>query len=607
MSSLAAAVQAALREAELEVAALEAREIELTETESWARDPIGWIEAHVWIASKFAGKRRKVAPARMRLFPDQRRTIEAWIDLDLLAETGELVFRNVVIEKSRQIGETWLFAAVLAWTIIYHSVQGLVMHYRAAEVADRGFSIKSLFGKIRYIVRRLPDDLPGYGRIRFYPFSLDPAKVVNEQNGSTLYGECQRDDPGRGGTFDLELVDEAAFVRHGEAVWAALDEACEEGKALLSTVNGSDNFHARIADDEPEGWVYLRLHWSTHPVYRQGLHVAALAGARSAQPTAEMAANAKACQLCEGNLAGVAWHPRAPRAHRFPGKLCSPWYDRAVIGKTAEQVASELDIDREGSLKARVYDEFQSGTHVHRDGQGREALIAYDPTLPVELGIDYGLDCTAVAVCQDHPLEYRVIGEVELVDRPGETPTPARVVSALLQELRELGVPAVFLTADWTRQIYARGDPAGDARSLDTGRPLASAYRALGFNFQAPPRELTRTVEPSIRAVKGLLLGDPKPVRFSARCQRSIRHMRHNRWETDALGNRRVGATRPRDDEHNHWPRAFAYLAVSKFGKLPSRPAGPDDPWDDEPDDDAGGRVWALLGGRDPLPYDSAA
>lgn len=576
MTSIADAVQGALRQIELEVAQDEARKIELSATEAWARDPGGWINAHVWIASKFAGKRRSVKPMRMILYPDQERTVDAWIDLELLRETGELVFRNVVIEKSRQIGETWLFAALLCWALHYHAATGLAMHQRAAEIADRGWSVKSLFGKIRYIDRRLDRNVvPGLGRLVYHPFSTDPAKVVNETNGHVLHGECQRDDPGRGGTFDYALVDEAPFVRHGEAVHAALDEAVEDGIAALGTVNGSDNFHARLADDQPEGWRYLRLHWSGHPVYSVGLHVAAiaptstLAGRHARQPTQPMADAANACDLCRGTIRGDRWQARAPRAHRFPGRLVSPYYDRAVVGKTQEAVAAELDIDREGSLRARVFDEFSSEVHVHRDAGGREAPIRFDPLLPLELGFDYGLDCTSVVICQDAPTEYRIIGEVELVDRPGETPTPPEVARHLRIELEELGVPLHLLEPSWTRRIYARGDPAGDARSLSTGQPLTAEYRREGFNIAPPPRHLTSTVAPSIQAVKMLLLGSPKPLKVSSRCQRWIRHMAHNRWPVNSLGVRRPGATLPVDDEHNHMCLVAGTMVSTATGAVP--------------------------------------
>lgn len=580
MTGVADLVQVALRQVDLERAAEEERQVELSDLERWARDPVGWINAFVWIASKFGGSRNRVRPMRMILFPDQETTVAAWIDLEHLRDTGELVFRNIVVEKSRQIGETWLFAVVMLWALLFHPVQGLAIHRKGAEIADRGFTIKSLFGKIRYAYRRLPPgSFPPTSVLAFHPFSLDPAKVTNEHTGATWHGEPQSDDPGRGGTFDAVLVDEAAFVRHGEAVYAAIDEACPEGKALLSTPFGSDNFHARLADEEPEGWRYLRLHWSTHPRYALGLHVAGLEPDR--QPTPAMADAADGCELCAGNRAGFKWNSRAPRAHRFPGKLTSPHYDRAVIGKTVEQVASELDIDREKSLTGRVYDEFASEIHVYRGADGREAEIPFDPDLPLELGWDYGLDCTAIIVCQDHPLEYRVIGEVEVLDRPGETPIPSVVAPLVRQELIALGVEARFATPAWTRRIYARGDPSGDHRSLSTGRPLTTDYRVAGFNISRPPSYLTRRVEDSIKAVKALLLGEPKPLVVSARCQRFIRHARQNRWPTDAQGAKRIGVTTPFDDEHNHMMRAFAYLVVSKF---PPRKQGGGiaDPWDSE-------------------------
>jgi hypothetical protein len=168
VSSLLSALAGAARELELEYAHEEQREIELTEHERWARDPAGWINTHVTIASVISedGPRKRMRPVRMRLFPDQEATIAEWIDLDHLAETGELVFSNLIIEKSRQIGETWLFAAVLVWLLLFHpGLVGGALHTVGAEIDDGGErnTVKSLFGKVRYIVRRLPRAPPPAG------------------------------------------------------------------------------------------------------------------------------------------------------------------------------------------------------------------------------------------------------------------------------------------------------------------------------------------------------------------------------------------------------------------------------------------------------------
>ncbi|RDI73298.1 hypothetical protein Gocc_2898 [Gaiella occulta] len=567
---LAGVLDAARRGLELQWAADERRDVELTQAERYARDPIGWLNSgHVWIASKFGeGRAAKLRPIRLRLFPDQELTIRSWIDVDHLQTTGELAFANVAIEKSRQIGETWAFAAAIAWAVHYHQVTLLAMHVDGGEIDDGGSrnTVKSLFGKVRYIDQRLDrGKLPGLGDLVFRPFSREPAKIENPRNGAVVYGEGQTDNPGRGNTVDGALVDEAAFVQHGEKVYAALDEACPSGKALLSTVNGDDNFHARICDEKPQGWTYLRLHWSEHPVYREGLHVAGVAAAD--QPTVEMAAAAAGCDLCAGTRAGVSWNPREPRAHRYPGRLTSPHYDSRVIGKTDEQVANELDIDRERALGGRVYSEFQTDVHVVDGGIDIELDAATGKlVVPLELAWDFGLDATSIPVVQNAPEEVRVVGILEMGDLFGSSATPEAVAQQLRLYLQELGLPEIETTPAFSRHIRCVGDPAGQARSLETGKPFVNQYRRQGFSIGRPPSRLTSRVDFSIISVKRLLAGSPKPLRVcGVKAADFAAHMRNNVWPTDALGRRRQGATTPEDNIHNHACRAFAYWAVATF------------------------------------------
>jgi hypothetical protein len=567
-SPLQAALRSATRELELEWASEEERELELTETEQYSRDPFRLLElGHVWIWSKF--ERR---PVRLVPFPTQRELLEAWFDLETLQRSGQLTFRNVADEKSRQMGETWIVAYGLLWAVHFHTVSLFAHHFRSAEIDDGGErnTWKSLFGKVRYMDRRLGStsglpapqqraSVPGLGKLIFRPNSREPAKIENVGRDSVVYGGEASPDPGRGGSFDGAVIDEAAFVPWGEKVHGALDEACPNGKLYLSTPQGDDNIHARIIDERPRGWRILRHHWSEHPVYREGLHVAGVEPDQ--QPDAEMRANATGCKLCQGNLDGRQWSAEAPLSHRFPGRLTSPWYDERVIGKTDEQVAQELDIDRERALTGRVYSEFQTEIHVV------EAGIAYEHnTSPLELGFDYGLDCTAVVLCQDKPDAYCVIGELEMGDVVGTTATPENVSAALRQVLEQIGVPARELTPFWTKKLYAIGDPAGHGRSLESGRPFVEAYSRQGFAIGRPPQRLSSRVDFRLSAVKRLLLGTPKPLRISGPgCPRLVEHMRNNRWPTDRSGKRTPTATRPLDDVHNHMPSALGYLAVTKF------------------------------------------
>lgn len=585
MTSFADVIRAEARSLELQHAAEEEREIELTKAEKWARDPLGWISANVWIASPFhdAGDadyasfdywlrvKRRLRPMRFHPYPGQVATARGWLDLDHLGRTGELVFRNVIIEKSRQIGETWIFAALVCWALHYHDVTGLAMHEKGAKIDDGGArnTVESLFGKIRYIDQRLGSTngspltadrrrVAGVARpLVFRPFSRDPAKVENPVRGSVVIGEGQTDNPGRGSTFDFALGDEFAFVQHSGRVHSALDEACPTGKAYLSTVNGDGNEHARIADEKPEGWTYLRLHWSEHAVYSTGLHTAG---------------DAADCVLCAGNRAGLRWESNSPKAHRYPGRPTSPWYDWRVVGKTDEQVANELDIDRARALAGRVYSEFTMDVHVEPGG------IEYDPNLPLELAWDFGLDATAIPVCQDAPNEYRVIGLVEVGDLFGTTATPELVSAALVDYLADLGVGPVALQRKFTSAIHCVGDPAGQSRSLDTGLPFVAAYRRLGWVIRRPPSRYTKHASSSISSVKRLLGGTPKPLRVcGVNASVFAERMRNNTWPVDSSGKRQLGVTIPRDDIHNHACLVAGTFVTTAHGDIPIEAVSPGD------------------------------
>lgn len=293
----------------------------------------------------------------------------------------------------------------------------------------------------------------------------------------------------------------------------------------------------------------MQHHWSAHPVYGEGKHIAA-----AVDKFGDVVVEAtKGCAQCEATLTGVKWTASEPLAHRYPGRLTSPWYEEAILEMTDEDVAQELDIDYEASLPARVYPEFTSEAHVIEDGIDFEYEFGY------ELAFDYGLDTTSVIILQDAPDSVRAIGEVEIV---GDA-IPDVVVPQLIEELRDIGVPENRLTRQWTLQILAVGDPAGEGRELSTGKPLVSHYKRLGWNIVAPKRY---TVARTVVAVKRVLMGKPKPFRVCGiGCPELVRHMKSNRWPTDRHGKRVLTAARPLDDEHNHMPRALAYYVTYKY------------------------------------------
>jgi hypothetical protein len=492
------------------------------------------------------------------MWPHQEEIISAWVDLDYLAKTRKLRFHNVHEEKSRQMGITWGTAYACWWTLAYHEIPGLALSLKSAEVDDggRASTVDSFFGKIRFINERMPT-----------AFRVDlswrqaPENVVQRRGASQafLVGEGATPDPGRGGRYGYVFLDEAARIPWSESVHAAVSRACPSGRFYNSTPAGEDNVYYRLRHTRNPEYRYLRHHWSRHPTYSRGLHVAAVPefdakGIRHdqpVQPNAEAAAEAERCLLCLATRDGARWTRTDPVAHRYPGRLTSHWYERAIQDLTDEQVASELDIDYTRSLPARVYSEFSEEIHVS------EESIPFEQNLGLQLSFDYGLDMTAVGIWQETPNEFRKIAEFE-----GPDLVPEEVVAGIKDALRRKHLRAEELHPDITPSWFCVGDPAGEARETGTGRPVIADYAKLGISINSRPQRVTRT----INSLKRLLMGIPKRLVISGPdCPQTIAHFKANKWPTDRNGKRKPNASAPENDLHNHMMRADAYLVTYKW------------------------------------------
>lgn len=544
-------VQSVVGDAELTLAAQRQETKHLTSRQRYALDPFALLDdGHVRILG-VTGQVDVFHP-----YDHQRETLIQWMDLDHLRSTARLNFRNVHIEKSRQMGETWIFAYGCWWALTFHNVQGIVMHREWGFVDDGGEknTPNSLFGKIRFINRLVDAGAAGFTRPQMTfrgPQAPGGAAVrVVGRPESYIAGSGQGQDPARGSRLQFAVVDEAAHIPYSERVHQSLGDACPDGKAYNSTPMGSSNAFARIRRERPVGWSFLRFHWSQHPIYGEGQHVAG--------------EDPETCDLCRETVAGI----RPPTGgHRYPGKLTSPWYERRIADKTDDQVASEYDIDYVGSLSARVFPEWQPEQHVW-SGPGK----LFDPALRVELGWDFGIsDPTSIVICQDASDSFRVVGEFET-----NGATPDQVAAGLIEILGRLGI-AHPLTREWTRQILAIGDVSGGRKEATSGSTLFADYATHGWAISGQLHLISRT----INAVKRLLRGYPKPLLVDGdECPQFVEHMASLRWPTDTKGDKRPGATEPYHDEHSHMTSAFRYLIAHKFPPPSDDQALPPPPWE---------------------------
>jgi phage terminase large subunit len=164
------------------------------------------------------------------LFPRQEQCID-W----LLA--GWLSREDGLVEKSRDMGVSWLCVAFGVWMWLFYP--GVVVGFgsRKEEYVDKIGDPKSLFWKARQFINLLPAE--------FRPRGWDEKKhaphmrVLNPETQGSLVGEAG-DNIGRGNRTSIYFVDESAHLEHAEAVDAALSQTTN-CRVDVSTPNGAGN------------------------------------------------------------------------------------------------------------------------------------------------------------------------------------------------------------------------------------------------------------------------------------------------------------------------------------------------------------------------------
>jgi hypothetical protein len=171
--------------------------------------------------------------------------------------------RNLLWEKSRDQGATWIVCGVYLHYWLFESYSTFTLASRKEDLVDRRDDPDTLFWKLDYLLK----SLPGFVRPKFERSSM---KLMNLENGSIVNGESTNKDIGRGGRRKSVALDEFASVPEGEAVLAAIQKN-SPSCFFISTPKGPGNAFARL---RKKGQVeVVQLHWSRHPRQRVGMYI----------------------------------------------------------------------------------------------------------------------------------------------------------------------------------------------------------------------------------------------------------------------------------------------------------------------------------------------
>jgi len=402
---------------------------------------IFWCDNFVWIQDPEAEEASK-KNIPFLLYDYQEQAARAIIDAIIKGY-------DLPIEKSRKLGMSWLVIAIFVWGWNFKGWDLLIGSQKAENVDKRG-NTKTLLEKARYIIERCPEWLVPHLTERQYDKEM---LLIHPINGATIAGESNNINFGRSDRRKAILFDEfASWEQTDRAAWqsCASTSKCRIPLSTANTRGTNCHFYTVIHNAKKKGLPYLRLHWSLHPVFAEGLYVTDL------------------------------------------GTVRSPWYDNECKkAATMAEVYQELDLDYDASMGDKVFPNFSLENNVSDN-------IEYNPNFPLYVSADFGLDTSAFLWWQVDPQTgmIYVIDEYQS-DGSSEGKDIYHYIEVLQSKEYKTGI------------MY--GDPhSGENRSLSSrgGSSNAAVLRRYGYIFKSQRAHITTRIGAARNLMERILISD---------------------------------------------------------------------------------------------------
>lgn len=215
------------------------------------RDYRHWAENWIWLYDP-------KGPVGMRRIP--LRLWDGQVELTEFLERGIDEKRLRLVNKGRELGVTWLSLSVILHRWIFELGFLATVGSRKEDLVV-GRTVDSLFGKLRFMLERLPYWMQPQGWSEQATASL----LSNPDSGAEILGETTNDNFARGGRRTVVMVDEFAAVEVSkqEAITIAV-ESVSRSFWRVSTPRGKGNrFYADFTVAPAEDTITLP--WWTDP------------------------------------------------------------------------------------------------------------------------------------------------------------------------------------------------------------------------------------------------------------------------------------------------------------------------------------------------------
>ncbi len=348
-----------------------------------------------------------------------------------IEERKELL--NIFIEKSRQMGLSWIIVAIFVYWFVFHDHKYLMISQKEDDV-DKPGSMKSLFEKARFILKNLPQWMLPPDFSKNMGTQYNKYMTISRSNGTgSITGESANPNASRSGTYDAIFMDEMAFMQNATTINTAAASATP-CRIFNSTPNWEGNEFYRMrkltqwrkdanGKDIPPEVKGLRYHWSENKLYT------------------------------------------------------SAWYESKIRGMSPEKIAQELEISYNTALMGRVYTDFP-----------QEAVeLKYIPEKPMYLFIDnshWWKDPHAIIIAQ---LENHYINIIDYIEMNCSVTDVAEFLSCKPkfqvsnEQIRFLDR---YKQYNWQKATFI-SDPY-DTHSTLNQSTIFDEYRKTGIYLQIP-------------------------------------------------------------------------------------------------------------------------
>ncbi len=220
-----------------------------------AADPIFYVNGFLYTLDP---RLEPFAKVPFILYPFQRNAI-----LETLKAVNE---EDLLVEKSRDMGATWLALAAFEWLWHFYKRKSFLIVSRDADYVDAPDNPKALFCKIDFIHENLPPWLmpPGFipkqHRLRFH--------LKNPSTQSVIDGEATTDKIAVGDRRTAIFLDEFSRVDKGHRILSATRDVTKS-RIFNSTPYGINNAFFDLKQTDIKK---LRFLWTDHPEKSKGLY-----------------------------------------------------------------------------------------------------------------------------------------------------------------------------------------------------------------------------------------------------------------------------------------------------------------------------------------------